>query len=105
MKSRIEFVMLAAMTILAAGAQERMNVVLKAGNVQNFNIQDVEQVVFDEKGSVSLQTGNAEGITATSATISARLVAEDSNLGESTFGFCYETSSDFQQMIQASETN
>ena len=54
MKSRIEFVMLAAMTILAAGAQERMNVVLKAGNVQNFNIQDVEQVVFDEKGSVSL---------------------------------------------------
>lgn len=105
MKSRIEFVMLAAMTILAAGAQERMNVVLKAGNVQNFNIQDVEQVVFDEKGSVSLQTGSAESITATSATISARLVAEDSNLGESTFGFCYETSSDFQQMIQASETN
>ena len=42
---RITGLVLAAMTMLSLGAQERMNVVLKEGTVQNFNLFEVEQVV------------------------------------------------------------
>lgn len=101
MRKVATFVVLAAMTIPSASAQERMNVVLNDKTVQNFNISEVEQVVFDSKEAVTLQVGNAENITATSATISAKLTAENLSLGEISYGFFYETSSNTRQQVQA----
>ena len=94
-------IMLAVMTVSAASAQERMNVVLKEGTVQNFNIPEIEQVVFDSKGAVSLLTGNAKSITATCATISAKLITDESCQSGITYGFFFGTSSSAWQKVQA----
>ena len=92
MKILTTFAMLTEMTLLSVSAQERMNVVLKAGTVENFNITEVEKVVFDKKEVVSLQVGNAENITATGATIFAKLNADESVTEGISCGFFYETS-------------
>ena len=101
MKGKMAVVLLAAMNMLAASAQERMNVVLSDQTVQSFGVAEVEQIVFDNKGTVQLLVGNAESITATSATVSARVKTEDGALGEATYGFCYGTATPPRQQVQA----
>ena len=102
-KMRTTGLVLAAMTMLSLGAQERMNVVLKEGTVQNFNLPEVEQVVFDSQEAVSLQVGNTEDITTTNAIIFARLTVDDANLDRVTYGFLYETSSGTKCQVQVDE--
>lgn len=99
------FAMLAVMSMLSASAQERMNVVLRDKTVQNFEIPEVEQVVFDNGKAVKLQAGNAEDITATSATLSARLTTEETVGDDVVCGFFYGTSSNPDQQVQASIVN
>ncbi len=101
MKNVLTISLLAAMTILPTNGQERMNVVLNDKTIESFNIPDVEQVVFDNKGAISLQVGNAEGITATGAVVSAKLSSDETVGDDITFGFFYETSSAQRLQVQA----
>ena len=94
-------VLLAVVSLMPVCAQERMNVVQTDKSVKSFDIPKVEQVTFDNKGTVLVQVGNAEGITASAATISARLAAEDSDMCGITCGFFYGTTPSPRLQVQA----
>lgn len=82
-------------------AQERVNVVLNNKQVHNYNILEIEQIAFDDEGSVLLQVGNADNITTNSASLSAQLIADISQQGNITCGFFYGTTSQPEEQIQA----
>ena len=101
MSAKAALIMLAAMNMLTADAQERMNIVLNDKSVQNYSIPEVEQIAFDNEGTVSLLVGNAEGITSSSATVSAKLTADESVQGDITYGFIYETPDGTKHQVQS----
>ncbi len=101
MKMVLANVMLAAVSLLPVCAQERMNVVQTDKSVESFDIPKVEQVTFDNKGTVLVQVGNAVGLTASAATISARLASEDSDMDGISCGFFYGTTPSPQLQVQA----